>query len=84
MTFNFKMQCCITHCNLGRQLRKVVSITLRRAVIMSDMEEDEDYGFEYETDDEEEEDVAIENQVRSTKKKRPKCNPRIRKTKTHA
>ena len=30
---------------------------------MSDMEEDEDYGFEYETDDEEEEDVAIENQV---------------------
>lgn len=31
---------------------------------MSDMEEDEDYGFEYETDDEEEEDVAIENQVR--------------------
>jgi len=32
--------------------------------IMSDMEEDEDYGFEYETDEEEEEDVAIENQVR--------------------
>lgn len=30
---------------------------------MSDMEEDEDYGFEYETDEEEEDDVAIENQV---------------------
>lgn len=30
---------------------------------MSDMEDDEDYGFEYETDDDEEQDVDIENQV---------------------
>lgn len=38
---------------------------------MSDMEDDEDYGFEYETDDDEEQDVDIENQVWIVNQSRP-------------
>eukprot|EP00178_Gracilaria_changii_P017781 TRINITY_DN506_c0_g1_i2.p2 TRINITY_DN506_c0_g1~~TRINITY_DN506_c0_g1_i2.p2 ORF type:complete len:440 (-),score=94.73 TRINITY_DN506_c0_g1_i2:1790-3109(-) len=34
---------------------------------MSDMEDDEDYGFEYETDDDEEQDIDIENQYYTAK-----------------
>ena len=53
------------HTSKPEQFRDRLSGSLRPPNTMSDMEEDEDYGFEYETDDEEEEDVAIENQVRA-------------------